>query len=63
MSQTRRPAAILAADVAGYPRLMGEDNGEIGQCDKPRYHSVIAVRYASWLPVELAGPGCRRLVI
>jgi hypothetical protein len=25
MSQTRRLAAILAADVAGYSRLMGED--------------------------------------
>jgi len=23
MTQTRRPAAILAADVAGYSRLMG----------------------------------------
>jgi adenylate cyclase len=25
MTQTRRLAAILAADVAGYSRLMGED--------------------------------------
>jgi class 3 adenylate cyclase len=25
MSQTRRLAAILAADLAGYSRLMGED--------------------------------------
>ena len=25
MNQTRRPAAILAADVAGYSRLMGAD--------------------------------------
>ena len=25
MSQTRRLAAILAADVVGYSRLMGED--------------------------------------
>jgi adenylate cyclase len=25
MSQTRRPAAILAADVPGYSRLMGAD--------------------------------------
>jgi hypothetical protein len=31
MSQTRRLAAILAADVVGYSRLIGEDNGEIGQ--------------------------------
>ena len=27
MSQTRRLAAILAADVAGYSRLMGADAG------------------------------------
>ena len=25
MSQTRRLAAILAADIVGYSRLMGED--------------------------------------
>ena len=28
MSQTRRLAAILAADVAGYSRLMGEEEEE-----------------------------------
>jgi hypothetical protein len=41
MSQTRRLTAILAADVAGYSRLTGEDNGEIGQCGEPssRYSS------------------------
>ena len=27
MSQTRRLAAILAVDVAGYSRLMGADEG------------------------------------
>ena len=27
MSQTRRLAAILAADVAGYSRLIGADEG------------------------------------
>ena len=27
MSQTRRRAAILAADVAGYSRLIGADEG------------------------------------
>jgi adenylate cyclase len=27
MSQTRRLAAILAADVAGYSRLIGADDG------------------------------------
>jgi hypothetical protein len=31
MASTRRLAAILAADVAGYSRLMGADVGEEGQ--------------------------------
>ena len=30
MTATRRLAAILAADVAGYSRLMGEDEAGIG---------------------------------
>ena len=34
MSQTRRPAAILAADVAGYSRLMGAD--EEGTLRRPQ---------------------------
>ena len=36
MSQTRRLAAILAADVAGYSRLMGED--EEGTHERLRTH-------------------------
>jgi hypothetical protein len=32
MSQTRRPTAILAADVAGYSRLMGAD--EVGTLER-----------------------------
>jgi class 3 adenylate cyclase len=28
VTAARRPAAILAADVVGYSRLMGEDDGE-----------------------------------
>ena len=32
MSQTRRLAAILAADVAGYLRLIGADEGGTLQC-------------------------------
>jgi class 3 adenylate cyclase len=31
MAATRRLTAILAADVAGYSRLMGEDEEEIGR--------------------------------
>jgi adenylate cyclase len=34
MSQTRRLAAILAADVAGYSRLIGADEG--GTLDRLR---------------------------
>jgi class 3 adenylate cyclase len=36
MSQTRRLAAILAADVAGYSRLMGE--GEEGTHERLKSH-------------------------
>jgi class 3 adenylate cyclase len=36
MSQTRRLAAILAADVAGYSRLMGVD--EEGTHERPKAH-------------------------
>jgi adenylate cyclase len=37
MSQTRRLAAILAADVAGYSRLMGADEeGTLERLKAPR---------------------------
>src|SRR5262249_54576240 len=39
MSQTRRLAAILAADVAGYSRLMGED--EAGTAQALREHRSV----------------------
>jgi hypothetical protein len=42
MSQTCCLAAILAADVARESRLMGEDNGEIGQCGKPGRATAMA---------------------
>jgi hypothetical protein len=65
MSQTRRLAAILAADVAGYLRLMGEDNGRIGQCSESDgsfsnsfQPSRLALRVGR-LPVETAGPDGR----
>ena len=32
MSQTRRLAAILAADVAGYSRLMGAEESALVRC-------------------------------
>ena len=40
MSQTRRLAAILAADVAGYSRLMGED--EVGTARALSAHRAAA---------------------
>ena len=40
MSQTRRLAAILAADVAGYSRLMGQD--EAGTVRALREHRTVA---------------------
>ena len=36
MSQTRRLAAILAADVAGYSRLMGADEPSKGWARHPQ---------------------------
>ncbi len=50
MAQTRRLAAILAADVVGYSRLMGED--EAGTAKAVREH-----REAATVPDEhvLAG--------
>jgi class 3 adenylate cyclase len=33
MSETRKLAAILAVDVVGYSRLMGEDGA--GRCGRP----------------------------
>jgi class 3 adenylate cyclase len=38
MTATRRLAAILAADVVGYSRLMGEDDGKF-----------LGVRRTDWL--------------
>jgi class 3 adenylate cyclase len=40
MSQTRRLAAILAADIAGYSRLMGAD--EVGTVQALREHRSAA---------------------
>jgi len=40
MSTVRRLAAILAADIAGYSRLMGED--EAGTAEALREHRSVA---------------------
>jgi len=50
MSQTRHLAAILAADVAGYSRLMGEDEegtherleAHLGELVNPKIASIEA---------------------
>jgi adenylate cyclase len=47
MSQTRRLAAILAADVAGYSRLIGADEGG-------------TLRRLKAIRAELLDPGGRR---
>jgi class 3 adenylate cyclase len=39
MASTRRLAAILAADVAGYSRLMGAD--EVGTVEAWRYRATL----------------------
>jgi class 3 adenylate cyclase len=44
MSQSRRLAAILAADVAGYSRLMGFD--EVGTARALRDHRAVAAAVA-----------------
>jgi len=48
MSQTRRLAAILAADVAGYSRLMGAD--EEGTLERLRRPSVLRTAPVAPLP-------------
>jgi len=45
MSQTRRLAAILAADVAGYSRLMGADEeGSLERLKALRRRSLFSFR-------------------
>jgi adenylate cyclase len=45
MSSTRRLAAILAADVAGYSRLMGADEeGTLERLKALRYEPVLMLR-------------------
>jgi adenylate cyclase len=41
MSQTRRLAAILAADVAGYSRLMGADEEGTHECLKAHLRELV----------------------
>jgi hypothetical protein len=46
MSQTRRPAAILAADVAGYSRLMGADEEGTHERLKALRHELVDPKIA-----------------
>ena len=52
MSQTRRLAAILAADVAGYSRLMGAD--EEGTLERLKaLHREFALAWPAKLPPDV----------
>jgi adenylate cyclase len=46
MSQARRLAAILAADVAGYSRLMGEDEEGTHECLKAHLRELVEPKIA-----------------
>ena len=58
MSQTRRLAAMLAVDVAGYSRLMGAD--EEGMLDRLRGPSILrtAPCVAAGLGLHLTAREC-----
>jgi class 3 adenylate cyclase len=46
MASTRRPAAILAADVAGYSRLMGADEEGTHERLKARLRELVNPKIA-----------------
>jgi class 3 adenylate cyclase len=49
MTATRRLAAILAADVVGYSRLMGEDEGAKTPRSRPTaFRSLTSSRREQW---------------
>jgi hypothetical protein len=54
MTQTRRLAAILAADVAGYSRLMGADDWAAEQTNFPSEVREMALAHAVGDKVEAA---------
>jgi hypothetical protein len=54
MSRTRRLAAILAADVAGYSRLMGAD--EEGTHERLKAHLVLQRENVGEIAVIALGP-------
>jgi hypothetical protein len=56
MTAARRLAAILAADVVGYSRLMGEDEAGTGQPHSARLKSGMLA--CSYLHALNAGDGC-----
>ncbi|MBV8107146.1 MAG: hypothetical protein JO223_21475 [Hyphomicrobiales bacterium] len=63
MSETRKLAAILAADVVGYSRLMGED--EAGTARAVSEHREAARPIIAGLGgriVKTTGVGCSRLI-
>jgi hypothetical protein len=61
MTETRRLAAILAADVVGYSRLMGEDEAGQGHPLAPRSKAPnCAVRHIRCCTVEALSIARRR---
>jgi class 3 adenylate cyclase len=58
MSQTRRLAAILAADVAGYSRLMGEDEEGTHERLKTHLRALIELNIAGARAPTSAAPFC-----
>jgi class 3 adenylate cyclase len=55
MSQTRRLAAILAADVAGYSRLMGADEEGTHERLKAHLSELVEPKIAKWTLSQLLG--------
>jgi class 3 adenylate cyclase len=58
MSSTRRPAAIVAADVAGYSRLMGTD--EEGTLERRTASHVLVSRGRPYAAGRPRLPRCGR---
>jgi hypothetical protein len=58
MASTRRLAAILAADVAGYSRLMGVDEEAPPLRPGFRDTDIISAQHFWTGGLETAGPGC-----
>ncbi len=59
MSQTRRLAAILAADVAGYSRLMGLTRKARSNVSTQRRAPVAPLPVSAYYTSDIKGMRCR----